>query len=488
MRDGRQPLARRIGRNSSWSTLAYVVDSLLVFVYTLLLARALGPAGFGLFSAAWGAALALFLLVDMGTSLLVIRETAAGTLLRSEYGIMAKTRGIAAILLALTLGVSARAIHPDSQLPLVMGLLAIGEGLGSLTSLSISLLRGRSRFGAVLAITTAEKVIIIASLLLLAAWAGKGMTPLLASVGLVAGRVVGLIAATLISWSETARLTGTAEALGWVEPYRKARSLGSFLIVERGTAYVIPLLVVWTSGAQAAGIFLAALKIILVPISLLSALALGLYPIFSELAAEKRSQVALLFCLALKVGLVVAAAAVILIECAPDLLVRVIFGASYAPRSGPTLSLLAPMVALGAIWQLSLYLLCASGREKQALAATLVSSVASLILISILGFRYGASGCAAGLVAGSVIGLISYWPRLRELGFDGNATRLLAPPAIGIMAGLILCRLLVERLGFAGLLASITFVLTVVPFAALRFGYVTTREKNQLGELIRSSA
>jgi len=109
---------------------------------------------------------------------------------------------------------------------------------------------GESRFGAVLAITTAEKVIIIGSLLLLAAWAGKGMTPLLASVGLVAGRVVGLIAATLISWSETARLTGTAEALGWVEPYRKARSLGSFLIVERGTAYVIPLLVVWTSGLR----------------------------------------------------------------------------------------------------------------------------------------------------------------------------------------------------------------------------------------------
>jgi len=101
--------------------------------------------------------------------------------------------------------------------------------------------------------------------------------------------------------------------------------------VERGTAYVIPLLVVWTSGAQAAGIFLAALKIILVPISLLSALALGLYPIFSELAAEKRSQVALLFCLALKV-------ACRRCRCGDpdrmraDLLVRVIFGASM-PRA-----------------------------------------------------------------------------------------------------------------------------------------------------------
>jgi O-antigen/teichoic acid export membrane protein len=480
-------LARRIGRNSVWSTFAYVVDSLMVFTYTLLLARFLGPAGFGMFSAAWGVAIAIFLCVDLGTSLLVIRETAAGSLLRAQYGSIVRVRLAAALTLPFLLAGISYAVRANSEFALAIGFLALGEGLASLTNLSMALLRGKSRVGTVLAITSTERLTIVISLLVIAGQSKPGLSLLAASVGFVAGRLVGLVTALSLSWAEFLRLPrGGGIAAGWLAPYRKAQSLGSFLIVERGTASLIPLLIAWSAGTQTAGIFQAALKIVLVPISLLSALALGLYPIFSELVQARRSQVAPLFILALKSGLVLAAIAVVLIAGVPGFLVQVVFGSQYAAQSGPALRLLAPLVALGAIWQLSLYLLCASGRERLALGASIVTSVASLTLIAVFGKLYGAPGCAIGLVAGSSIGLISYWSRLRELGVGGVATRLLLPPAAGIAAGLVVCRMLSVGLGVAGLIASIILAVTLLPFVAIRFGYITAHERTQLMRLIRS--
>jgi len=119
--------------------------------------------------------------------------------------------------------------------------------------------------------------------------------------------------------------------------------------------------------------------------------------------------------------------------------------------------------------------------REAGVGATLVSSVASLILISILGFRYGASGCAAG---SSPVGdgLISYWPAFENWDSMemqlGCWLRLQSGSWRGSFCAGSWSRDWDLRDSLRGSLCA-----NGGSFAALRFGYVTTREKNQLGEL-----
>lgn len=483
---------RRVAfRNATWAALSNAVDVSLVLAYTVLLARVLGPAGYGLFAMAWGLALVTILIVDLGTSLWMVRACATGRLTSGEVVSLACGKTLVsgvAVVCAASLGVLP-VFH--GTLGMLLVLLLISEGVGGLTIIATSILRGKNRFEAVLAVSAVDKGTAVAGFVLMTTMYGTTeMTPEFAGQIFVVARLVAMVFAVILAWPAMTGLPRTAPSWArFAGTYRAAGTLGSFLLVERGTYGLIPTVVGVVAGAATAGAFQATLKIVMAPLSLISAVAASLYPVFADGMVRDRATVQGMFHDSLRVALTASAVVCAVLAGAPAAVLRLVYGEQYAIAASHALLFLAPLVGIGALWQLCLYFYCAQGRESTALRTSLVSAAIMMPLILLLGKPLGATGCSIALVGGVGTGVALYWREAGERGYVAKLGQLVLPPLLSAFVGVVALRVLIMLPAAPQNLMAVCAVvvaLGLVPGVLLLLGYMSLGELARVGGMLRN--
>lgn len=458
----------------------HAVDSLLVFLYTLLTARGLGVEGFGLFATGVSMGATLFLLADFGLSFATTRDVAAG---RASAPVL-RTALAARITAALVLGVCALlmvTVAPHwSALAVVLGL-AAGEALRSAQQLGQAILLGQHAAGRVALSNALEKLGILLPLALLTVRQGRLS---LASVALAYG--LGRIPAVLYSAaasSSTWRGRGL-DLRAMANHTLATRHVGMFLVSERAIPYSLPLLLTLTTGVEATALFQAAFKMVLLPVSFFTALSAALYPTLARLDSRQDGDLDTVLGLALRGSVTFALGWVALfILCGPAL-IELVFGAAFAP-AGRLLLLLLPYLVLSAVWQMSLYVLTAMGTERVVRNSSLLSVVLAAVTVILLGPGLGASAAPVALavaLTGAIGVSLTSSVRLRA-GLAGSRRwlGLLLVTFVSTAAGAALLRL-AQWHGPARIVVTVVFLALVFP-AGVFLGGVLPRAWLRLGVL-----
>ncbi len=447
----------------------HAVDSLLVFLYTMLIARSLGAHDFGLFATGVAIGALLFLVMDFGSSILVVRDVASNRPVASAL----KSAMVMKLLVTLGLGVMSglMGIGRISWSPLLalFGLLCAAEGMRSLLTHLQAVLLGQNRTPAVAVIGLLEKATVLA---VITAWILWGGTLTLTAVGLAL--LVGRSAPALIG----VLLTREVWSGGSIHPSHairysiSSRQVGLFVFSERLLIYCLPILISVGAGMAATGQFQAAFKVLLAPVSFFTAFASALYPVVAGMGAAPRAQTRRTVSLGL---LIVCAAACwfgLLLLFQGGSIVLLVFGESFRP-AGALLQALAPVAVLFGIWQFCLHVLTGLNHERVVLRASFACTLTVCVLTPILGALAGLRGIPPALLAGFTLASLAYLPflfrqRLVDLAILRPIPLLTA--AMVTMGGLFLAQFWVPISPLRGAFLTCGILTALLPTAMLLFG------------------
>lgn len=172
-----------------------------------------------------------------------------------------------------------------------------------------------------------------------------------------------------------------------------------------GNAFVLGLL----TNPTAVGYYSGAEKIVTSVAGLLAPLSQAVYPQFSRLARQSKTQ-ALLWARRMLVltggGGVLLSAALLL---GAPLIARVILGPKYAP-SAPVIAIMSPLPALLAISNvLGVQVLFPFGREKQVLTIVAAAGIVNIMLALLLTPHWRAPGMAAAVLVSEIVVTVGYF-------------------------------------------------------------------------------
>jgi len=172
-----------------------------------------------------------------------------------------------------------------------------------------------------------------------------------------------------------------------------------------GNAFVLGLM----TNPAAVGYYSAAEKIITSVVGLLGPLSQAVYPQFSRLARESRTQ-ALLW--ARKMLLVTGSGSLILsvsLFAGAPWIVEILLGPKYAP-SAAVITILSPLPILIAVSNvLGVQLLFPFGHERSVLAIVLAAGAINITLACLLAPRWQASGMAAAVILSEAFVAVAYF-------------------------------------------------------------------------------
>ena len=423
-------LLRRVTENTLFIAGSRVLGKACSFLVVLIMARVLGVEGFGKFAFVT-AYLALFgVLCDPGLDLIVIREASrdlkgsqrlVGNAILMKSAIAVVVYG-AALCTALLLG-----YEPDKRL--YVAIAGAGFLLAPLTLYS-------SAFFSALALR-APALLELASKVLS-----------LALVGLVvlAGGGLALMIAAIVS-------AGAAEAAGKVmlarrrfrPQLRPEPTLWKYLLKEVWpmALTLIPLLLIQRidqvmleaiKGDAVLGHYSAAVRVCEVFLVIPLALWSSLFPLLSRLYVEDRPLFERVCRLGFKYLSLAGCLIFFLLFLLSDPLVRILFGAAFAP-SAAAMRVLAGSMALvfGGFLQGSLFVI--TGRQKALISIVSAAAVLNIVLNRLWIPVYGATGAGLATVASyglAVVGM-SWYPVMRTYGKNALG-HLLRPGLAGGLA------------------------------------------------------
>jgi len=186
--------------------------------------------------------------------------------------------------------------------------------------------------------------------------------------------------------------------------------LATLLLSDKIVFYSMPLVLVAASTAAEAGLFNAALKIGLVPMSLCSALLAAYFPDMVRDAAEgigPKSAVGVYFFVS-----VVGTPLIALCLAFPQFILGTVFGPAFIPGA-MTLRWIGLFVVLNVAYQVAVHLLPAYGRESILLRSSSIGAVLCLVVAAIVVRKVGATGAAGALVVYATATLIPNIAALR---------------------------------------------------------------------------
>jgi len=172
-----------------------------------------------------------------------------------------------------------------------------------------------------------------------------------------------------------------------------------------GNAFVLGLL----TNPATVGYYSAAEKIVMAVAGLLAPLSQAVYPQFSRLARQSKTQ-AMLWArrmLALTGGGGILLSALLFVGA--SLIVRVILGPKFAP-SAAVIAIMSPLPALVAISNvLGVQILFPFGREKQVLTIVVAAGIVNLMLALLLAPHWYAPGMATAVLVSEIVVTIGYF-------------------------------------------------------------------------------
>lgn len=378
-----------IARNTSYYTLALVVQKVISFSYFVIIARALGPDDLGKYYFAISFTTIFAIIIDLGLSNVLTREVAkkqdeAKVYLSNILGLK-----IPLAFLALTVVITLSYIFGYSSILRSLILVsAISMVLDSFTLTFFAVMRGHHnlRFESISAMIF--QLIVLGSGMF-AMWLGWGLMWLIGALALASAynftySLIVVKTKTDVSLRPTYDKAFIKTLIAITAPF------AIFAILQRLYTYLDAVLLQKMAGDRAVGIYQVSFKIINALQFLPMAFSASLYPAFSTYWHKNREQLAVTFERAMNYLLIIAAPITIGVLATSDKII-LLFNSQYAEAVAPlqvsmlALSFIFLNFAIGA-------LLNACDRQKY---NTMVMGMAAALSIAINLYlipRYGALG------------------------------------------------------------------------------------------------
>jgi O-antigen/teichoic acid export membrane protein len=399
---------RRIARYSATLLAGDTAARLLLFLFTLWVARRVGPAPFGLLTFAQAVLGYLLLAGDWGLATYGVRAVAtAAAEQRAVWAGITRVRTGITLTLVLVAVPIVWLVRPEPLTAAVLlATLAIALPLSMLPDWAC---RGLGRMRLVAGLGVLQAALAVAGVLVLVR--GPGQLVAVPVVRFTAAAVTVIAAFALLGsnpWTGTAR----REAGAWL----KRQGVGPLL---RSSAYLLganaavlavnnvdTLLLKLFKDDQVVGIYGSAYRVIQGPMAAFYALTASALPVLTQLEREgagARTTVRHLVALAAAGGLLVAG----LLWLLRDSVVHLLYGPEYAAAGGP-LGVLAFAIPLDFVVSVKGVSYIARGRERAALGCVAVAALANIVANLLLIPRFGMMAAAWTTVGTYVLLLGTY--------------------------------------------------------------------------------
>ncbi len=283
-----------IAKNTSYLTLALIIQKVISFSYFTLLARYLGPADLGKYYFAISFTTIFAIFIDLGLANVIIREVAkegskAGRLLANILGLKLPLAFLSLLIAVVIINFS----HPDPLVKTLVYISCISMVLDSFTSTFFAVVRGfhNLKYESIASIVFQIIVLIV------------GYGALLLGYGLVAAMSALALASLynfFYSFWVTARRIKLKISLAWDKELLKdiariAWPFAVYAIFQRFYTYSDSVLLAFFAGDEQVGLYQVAFKIIFALQFLPLAFTASLYPALSAYWQYNRSQLAVTF-------------------------------------------------------------------------------------------------------------------------------------------------------------------------------------------------
>jgi O-antigen/teichoic acid export membrane protein len=363
-------------------------------VLLILLARDVGPHGFGIVASFIAAHGVLFWLAGMNTPTFVTREIALGEFARAVASIRLNAV-VMAVAIVLALASSVLLVAQPLLLLAVAGN-AFGIWSERVTDNRLGVAYGEKR------IRSPVVTLIVRSLVPLVLYLGLVVLGVQALIAFAVARVVGGLASQflgllLIRLPSPVLATSTRDVLRAQAPLATSQTMNAIRTLDS-------VIVIALAGAAVSGIYSAVSRVV----SPFNTLAVSAAPVVVPRAALASSArvIRMLDCLLL-VGMAASAITLVLIPFTESVVVFV-FGPKFA-GGGPVLLWVLLRVGPVAATPLILTALQAKGFDRLAALNSTATSVLTLAAVAVGAIIGGATGAAAGFAVVSLFGMIALW-------------------------------------------------------------------------------
>ena len=421
----RADVARAFAVNSAFLALSFAV--------AVVLARALGADGYGVYAFAWSLASLAALPATAGLPMLVLRETARGTA-AGEHGTVRGAWRWAAraalVLSAAVVVVGAAVLLAVDRAPLGSQAATIAWALALVPLLAFAALRGAALRGLQRLVAGQLPESVVRPGVLLALIAGAGAV----EVTLTPARAMALhVAAASVAFAAGAWLLArnTPPALRAAVPVMQGRSwlratgplamVAGMQLVMQHTDIVM--LGVFVPTAEV-GVYRVGSQLAVLAAFGLAAVNMVVGPRFAALhAQDDRAAMQKLATSSARFVFALAAIVTLALAIAGPPLLEIVFGASFGAAYLPLLILLAGQCVNASTGSVG-YLLNMTGHEGDAAKGMAVAAVANVVLNLLLIPRWGMHGAAVATAVSVVAWNVLLWRATRtRLGINSLAFR-----------------------------------------------------------------
>lgn len=419
----------------SLGSLAVRIGALLVgLILSIVLARSLGPAGFGTYSLAYAAIILIAIPTQLGLPQLVVRETAAASELE-DWGLMRGLwRWCNATVLGFSVGVTALAIFAlailderigqDTRQTLLYGLFLVP--LIALGSIRGAALRGLRRVVSGQIPDTVLRPALFASFLILSVFAlpRGSLTPEFAMLThAIAALIAFATGAILLKRAEPNQLRTNPppeyRSNAWLRSALPLAFIGGLNLIQQQTD---TLMLGFFRPPESVGIYRVAVTGSTLGAFGLAAISMVVGQHFSRLYATGATQeLQKIATLSARGALLVAVPTALVLIAFGNQILEIAFGQEYVPAHLPLSILIFGQVVASSVGTAAA-LLNMTGHEHATLRSIAVATIANVSLNALLIPAYGATGAAiATTISIACANLLLWQAALRRLRIDTMA-------------------------------------------------------------------
>lgn len=411
--EGLQLEPRRVAKNAASQLVGTFAGTLSGAVAGILIARALGPAGFGVFSVGWAVAGAAAYLAPLGLQTLLVREINRARSLTDLRGALLPT-AVTGVAIAGALAVVPRAIGVSPDISAVLAASAPFIVATGPLAVIRAVFAGRERMELVAVVDALGGILaLVAVAIALAAQA----TPTVTILALGAAQILNLLVATALHRRYTAAprdhtrpATATlGRRLRAALPMAVATVLQD--IHERAEILVLGPLVV----ASEVGLYSAAVAIVLYAPVIGRALDAALYPVLSRATGGVHDPLIVpVFRSAWRIQIVLGLAAAAGLVVVAEPVIRLLYGAQYS-GAAPLLAVLAVLIPLRILSRLCGTTLNALDRQHHRAWAVGTALTVNLVLAVVLVPAFGLAGAVTAKLVSEAFLLLFVLVSLRPV-------------------------------------------------------------------------
>ncbi len=387
-----------------------MLSKVLGFVAFAYLARILTVAEFGAVETVVGMAAIGYKVIELGTGSIAVRRIAQGTEnLKSIIGAVISARMLIAIVIVPLLAVTYSSFTSDELPPRLIWFFALS--LFAAPFAHEWLFQAHEKMGYA-AFAPFLKMIVFLGAIFLLAPASNGV----AMIGLAE---IAAMAALALFFSISARVNLHAESPAYgfkpaIGLLKDSAPLGASSFVNSVGFYGPVLFVAIAAGAEAAGFFGAAHRVVASVITFSYVYYFNLLPLFSRLLHKNPEALQRLMNASMRVTAWAGITVSLGLWALGDPLMTIVFGENFA-GAGPAFKILVWMTVFEVISGNARWLLVAAHRQTSVLASQIIGAVTAILLTFTLAPSMGAYGAAIAVVIANGAIWVFAWLRTQGL-------------------------------------------------------------------------